>query len=438
MQDHQGKRVAELADAEWLKRPATRAVFAALRDDGHKVRAVGGAVRNTLLGRAVADIDLATPALPDIVMRVAEKAGLKAVATGIDHGTVTVISDHQPFEVTTLRKDVETFGRRAVVAFTDDWAEDARRRDFTMNALYASADGLLFDPLGGYEDLKAHRVRFIGEPSQRIREDYLRILRFFRFSADYGDGVFDPDGLKACIAERNGLRQLSAERLHGELLQLLALDRSFAALETMFESGLLADILGGAPALDRVGRLIAIEESLDRPADALLRLGALVVRVQEDAERLAERFRLSNAEQRRLRTTALTTSAFGLEKDEIAAKSALYRLGPAGYSDHIMMAWARSAAKPDDDAWRDLVTLADRWPVPAFPLSGGDIVQLGIDKGPRVGNILNSVETAWIERGFIDSRDALLLAAERAISKRDMAESAESAEAESAEAESDG
>jgi len=418
MIDEQGKQIAELADAEWLKRPTTKAVFAALSADGHEVRAVGGAVRNTLLGRTVTDIDLATPALPQAVMAMAEKAGLKAVPTGLDHGTVTIIAEHQPFEVTTLRKDVETFGRHADVAFTEDWADDARRRDFTINALYASADGKLYDPLGGYEDLQARRVRFIGDARQRIREDFLRILRFFRFSAEYGGGRFDKEGLAACIGEREGLRQLSAERLHGEVFRLLSAARAVAAIDTMFESGLLVDVLSSAPSPDRFRRLVAIEERLNRPADSLLRLGALAVRVPEDAERLAERFRLSNAEWRRLRILAMTAPAISSLDGEVKAKSALYRLGPVGYRDRVLISWASGSARADDQAWRNLLELPKHWSVPEFPIGGGDIVRLGVEKGPQVGQILASVETAWIERGFVDSREALLLAAERAIAKR--------------------
>ena len=196
MPEHESERAApSLKDAEWLKRPQVARVFSALSKDGVTTRAVGGAVRNTLLGIPVTEIDLATTALPDRVMALARAAGLKAVPTGIEHGTVTVIVDGMPFEVTTLRRDVETYGRHATVAFTENWEEDARRRDFTLNALYADRDGTVFDPLGGYGDLVEGRVRFIGEAEERIKEDYLRILRFFRFNAYYGKGSFDPDGL---------------------------------------------------------------------------------------------------------------------------------------------------------------------------------------------------------------------------------------------------
>src|SRR5262245_31480394 len=196
---------ASIGDAAWLKRPATQAVFAALAAHGHEARAVGGAVRNALLGRSVGDVDLATPARPEAVMAAAQAAGLKAIATGLAHGTVTVLAEGRPYEITTLREDVESYGRRAKVAFTADWAADARRRDFTINALYCSAEGRLFDPLGGWEDLLQRRIRFIGEAAERIREDYLRILRFFRLGAELGDGPPDRQGLEAAVGERAGL-----------------------------------------------------------------------------------------------------------------------------------------------------------------------------------------------------------------------------------------
>jgi tRNA nucleotidyltransferase/poly(A) polymerase len=225
MTEHAATRSAaplpSLKDAAWLQQPETQRVFAALAVPGVETRAVGGAVRNTLLGLPTAEVDFATTALPEKVIALARSADLKAVPTGIEHGTVTLVANGVPFEVTTLRRDVETFGRHAIVAFTEDWAEDARRRDFTLNALYASSDGEVFDPLGGYADLVAGRVRFIGDAEARIKEDYLRILRFFRFNAYYGKGPLDADGLAACVALRDGLAQLSAERVAGEMMILL-------------------------------------------------------------------------------------------------------------------------------------------------------------------------------------------------------------------------
>ena len=329
MAEHARTRIPappSLKDAEWLKRPETGRVFAALAAPGVETRAVGGAVRDTLLGLKVTEIDLATTALPEQVMTLARKAGLKAVPTGIEHGTVTVIADGVPFEVTTLRRDVETFGRHATIAFTEDWEEDARRRDFTINALYAGSDGTVFDPLSGYADLVAGRVRFIGDAEARIKEDYLRILRFFRFNAYYGKGPLDPDGLQAAVKLRGGIDQLSAERVAAELRRLLVAPQAMRAIEALFDYGLLSGLLGSVPRLERLNRVIAIEEALGLVPDAMVRLAALAVFVAEDAERLAARLRLSNAEQAVLALGATEHAETGLP-DEEAAKRELYRLG---------------------------------------------------------------------------------------------------------------
>ena len=279
-QDLERRSVApSLAGAEWLKRPGTLAVLAALNGDGVETRAVGGAVRNALLGLPVTEIDLATTAEPDRVIALAERAGLKTVPTGIDHGTVTVIVEGKPFEVTTLRRDVETFGRHAKVAYTTSWEEDAKRRDFTLNALYADRDGNVFDPIGGYGDLQAGRVRFIGEAEARIKEDYLRILRFFRFHAYYGKGAMDEEGLQAAVRLRAGLEQLSAERVAGEMRRILVAPGAIGAVEALFDHGLLTTVLGGVPRLVRFERLVAIEEANGlAPNSALQARGACGLR----------------------------------------------------------------------------------------------------------------------------------------------------------------
>jgi poly(A) polymerase len=396
-----------LKDAAWLKRPETVRVFAALSGGDIETRAVGGAVRDALLGLKVTDIDFATTAVPETVMRRARWAGLKAIPTGFVHGTVTVVAGDVPFEVTTLRRDVETFGRHATVAFTEDWAEDAERRDFTLNALYADADGTLHDPLGGYEDLIAGRVRFIGDATARIKEDYLRILRFFRFNAYYGKGPLDADGLKACVREHEGLAQLSAERVAAELKRLLEAPKAREAVEALFDNGLLSDILGSAPRLDRLSRLIGIETALDRAPDAILRLAALSVFVAEDAPRLAARFKLSNAEQATLALGAGETFEAGLP-GEAAAKRLLYRLGPERYVSQALLAWAARGAALDDQAWREAVTLPERWQAPEFPLRGPDIIALGDFQGPQIGEMLRTLEQHWIDGGFAEDRDQLL------------------------------
>ncbi len=314
-----------LADAEWLTRPQTRAVFDALTAGGAEARAVGGAVRNALMGVPVKDVDIATTALPEDVMRLAERAGLHPVPTGIEHGTVTVVANKMPFEVTTLRRDIETFGRHAKVTFATDWREDAMRRDFTMNALYCDAEGTVHDPLGGYGDLQTKRVRFIGDARQRIREDYLRILRFFRFGAQYGDAdAPDADGLAAATAEKAGLAQLSGERIRAELMLLLAAPSAVPALRSMRDSGIIEPLLGVEGNVELVERLAAIEQTLGRAPEPLLRLAALASGTRED---LRDRLRLSTAEGDRLANAGRRDDAFDPKTEEAAAKASIYRHG---------------------------------------------------------------------------------------------------------------
>jgi poly(A) polymerase len=396
-----------LAGAEWLKRGETSAVFAALSASGIDTRVVGGAVRNALLGLPVIEaVDLATTAEPERVMALAEEAGLKAVPTGIDHGTVTVIADGLPFEVTTLRRDVETFGRHAKVAYTTSWEEDAKRRDFTLNALYADRDGKVFDPLGGYDDLAAGRVRFIGDAEARIKEDFLRILRFFRFHAYYGKGDMDAAGLKAAVKLRAGLEQLSAERVAGELRRILVAPQAARTVDALYDYGLLTGVLGGVPRLGRFERLVAIGAANALAPDASLRLAALAIFVEEDVARLAERLRLSNAEQAVLALAAEKGLVAGLP-EETAAKSALYRLGPS-YRSALLLAWLDSDASPDDPEWRKALALPVRWQAPSFPIGGNDVMTLGELKGPEIGELLKVLEQDWIASGFALGRDELL------------------------------
>jgi poly(A) polymerase len=396
-----------IADAPWLRRPETAAVFAALKAAGFAARAVGGAVRNALLGRQVFDVDIATTARPEEVMAAAAAAGLKAVPTGLAHGTVTVISDHTGYEVTTLRRDVATHGRHATVAFTEDWTADARRRDFTINALYCDPDGEVFDPLGGYADLAERRVRFIGDAGERIREDYLRILRFFRFSAEYGRGAPDAAGLSACIRERAGLAILSAERVRQEMLELLEARRAAELVHVMHDHGLITHVLPVAPRPNLLARFIALESALGREADAVLRLAALAVETPEDAERLRVRLRLSNEEAGKLLRAAVRKPTVDPDQPERTAKAVLHGEGPAGYRERVLLAWARSGSGPQSAAWRARLALPDRWQPPEFPIDGDDVLALGVPAGPRVGDILRALEAWWIAGDFTADESAL-------------------------------
>jgi len=396
-----------LDDASWLTRPETKAVFAALAARGFAARAVGGVVRNALLGRPVTDVDIATPARPDEVMAAAQAAGLTAVPTGIDHGTVTVIANHVPYEITTLREDVETHGRHATVAFTDDWTADARRRDFTINALYCGADGEVFDPLGAYPDLAQRRVRFIGDARARIGEDYLRILRFFRLTADYGEGPPDAESLAACVAERAGLGRLSAERVRQEMLRLLVALRGPELVRAMLDYGLITLVLPAAPRPTLLDRLAALEAALGLTPDPVLRLAALAVEVPEDADRLRDRLRLSNEEHARLARTAALMPDLGPNAAECAAKACLYAEGEASYRQRVLITWARSGDAPASQGWRDRLALPERWQPPRFPLGGADVMALGLPAGPRVGELLRALEAWWIAGDFAADDAAL-------------------------------
>jgi poly(A) polymerase len=403
---------ARIADTAWLTGGALGKLMAVLDGEGEEARVVGGAVRNVLIGQAPSEVDVATTALPPEVVRRAEAAGFKAVPTGIEHGTITVVVDHQPFEVTTLREDVETFGRHAVVRFGRDWRADAARRDFTINALSLSRDGVVHDYVGGLADLAVRRVRFIGQASARIAEDYLRILRFFRFHAAYGVGLPDPEGLRACVAARDWLERLSRERVRMEMSKLLVAIHAVPTLAVMAESGLLDPVLGGVPYLAGMGNMTKVEAACGLAPDPVRRLAALGVMVVEDAECLWQRLRLSNAEHERL--AAMADGWWRVTADEAAARVLLYRLGPEYYVDRVLLAWARSDASATDPAWRATATLAERWVAPVFPIKAVDLMARGIAKGPRLGAALAAAEAAWIAQGFPHDKAALAAIADDA------------------------
>ena len=397
---------AGIAGAAWLREPPLSKLLAALDRDGEEARLVGGAVRNALIGEPVSEVDLATTALPDEVARRVAAAGFRVVPTGIEHGTVMAVMGGRSFEVTTLRQDVETFGRHAKVAFGRDWKADAERRDFTMNALSASADGTVYDYVGGLADLAERRVRFIGDAGKRIAEDYLRILRFFRFHAAYGRGAPDPDGLAACIAGRSGLDLLSRERVRMELMKLLVARQTVPAVVVMAETGLLISVLGGVPDLASFSNMVKVEAGMGLAADPARRLGALGVRVAEDAERLWQRLRLTNVERDRLTHMANAWWRVSPGSDR-AARALLYRLGPGRFVDRVLLAWTRAPAAATDAAWNSLATLPARWKAPKFPLKAADFVKRGVEKGPALGAALRAAEAAWIAADFPEEHSAI-------------------------------
>ena len=407
MASQTGRTERKFSDAAWLTSGALPKLLAVLDRDGEEARAVGGAVRNALLGAPVLEVDVATTAVPDEVVKRVTAAGFKAVPTGIEHGTVTVVIDKHPFEVTTLRKDVETYGRHAKVEFGRDWKADAERRDFTINALSATRDGAVYDYAGGLDDLVHHRVRFIGNPAKRIEEDYLRILRFFRFHAAYGAGHPDTAGLAACIAARKGLDQLSRERVRMELLKLLVAPHATATLAVMAHAGLLLLVLGGVPYLGDFENVAKVEAATGTSPDAVRRLGALGVVIAEDAERLWQRLRLTNNEHERLASMAEGWRRISPTFGENAARALLYRLSPQHFTDHALLGWARSEANAHDVKWHELATLPQRWAAPEFPLKAADFMKRGLAQGPALGAALAAAERAWVSAGFPQERPAL-------------------------------
>ena len=378
-------------EAEWLMDPVAQRVCAILVEAGHAAWFVGGCVRNALLGAPVTDLDIATDALPERVMHLAERAGLKSVPTGLAHGTVTIVADHKPFEITTFRRDVATDGRRATVAFSGDIAEDARRRDFTMNALYAAPDGEVCDPLGGLSDLRQRRIRFIDDPESRIREDYLRILRFFRFHAWYGDPMegLDADGLAACAAHAVGIETLSRERVGQEMLKLLSAVDPAPALAGMEKSGVLHRVLPGATA-SPMAVMVHLEGQTGHDPDPIRRLALIGGEEPED------RLRLSRAHQNALGALRSAISS-GAGPAELG-----YRLGPEA-GENTMLLRAALAATPLETAEMAQVR---RGAKAEFPVKPGDLMPRYA--GPKLGAALKELETQWISSDFTLDRDALL------------------------------
>lgn len=379
----------------WMKERDVAQVMTTLGSEN--ARFVGGAVRDGLLGRAVTDIDVATSLPPETVMERLGKAGIATVPTGLAHGTVTVALPGRAIEITTLRRDVETDGRHAKVAMIDDWDEDARRRDFTINALYLDDAGNLYDPVGGRADLRSGRVRFIGNAETRIGEDALRLLRFYRFFAHYGKGEADRDARAACRKLASLATSLSAERVQAELFMLLRADNPVPALQIMAADGVLAAILPEAVRLDRLSRLIAIE----REPDALRRLVALVAVDRAGATALAKRLRLANDQRARLEAMVAPAWPIDLSASEPRQRRALYKLGRGIYRDLVMLSGDASRGPR-------LLSMADMLAIPVFPLKGADIAALGIPQGPEIGRWLGEIERWWEDEDFAPNRAACL------------------------------
>ena len=408
---------AKKIEADWLRDERLQAILSALASDGEEARVVGGAVRNHLFGEPIGDVDIATTCLPEETVRRAEAAGMKTVPSGIEHGTVIIGAGHHGFETTTLREDVETDGRRAKVRFGRDWEADARRRDFTVNALYCEADGTIVDHVGGLDDIESRAIRFIGEPEERIREDYLRILRFFRFFAWYGTGRPDTHGLLACTRLKDGLAGLSAERIWTEMRRLLEAPDPSRAILWMRQAGVLTRVLPESEkwGIDAIRPLVDAEKAFKWQPQALLRLAAIIPHMPDRAAAVAERWKLSNAERDRLIDWA---EAPDVKPDlsEAAFAKLLYRSKAHAVQDRVKLALASARAKADTNAeWLEAVAgyarltrFAENWKKPKFPLAGADMIAAGFSQGPQMGQALRDLEERWIESGFRLDRDTLL------------------------------
>jgi len=403
--------------AEWLGGEDLQRLLAALSEGGEEARIAGGAVRNALLGQPVTDIDVATTTLPDETIRRGEAAGFKAVPTGADHGTVTLIAGGRPYEVTTLRADIDTDGRRARVRFGRDWRADAERRDFTINGLYAAADGTIIDLVGGVADIETRTVRFIGDPDARIREDFLRILRFFRFFAWYGSGRPDAAGLRACARLKDGLDGLSAERVWAELKKLLSAPDPSRALLWMRQAGVLSRILPESEkwGIDTIHALIATERDIGWAPDPMLRLASIVPPDPARMSQLAVRLRLSKAEAARLGDWA-SAEPLPATVTEGELDRALYYGKPTAIADRLRLAVvsARGRAVADTNALAEagayarLLRHAEAWSRPVMPIGGNDLKKLGLKDGKALGDVLRDLETSWVDSRFTLGRDVLL------------------------------
>ncbi|WP_062203797.1 CCA tRNA nucleotidyltransferase [Aureimonas sp. AU12] len=404
-------------EADWLRDPALQDLLAALSGEGEEARVVGGAIRNTLMGRPITDVDIATTTLPAETVRRVEAAGFRAIPTGIEHGTVTAVRDGRPFEVTTLRRDVDTDGRHAVVAFGRDWQADAERRDFTMNALTCDAEGTVHDLVGGIEDIENGVLRFIGDAAGRIEEDYLRILRFFRFFAWYGGGRPDGEGLRAATRLKGGMGKLSPERVWAELRKLLATPDPSRSLLWMRQTGVLSLVLPESEkwGIDAVHGLMEAERAHGIAPDPILRLEAIVPPDAARMDELAKRLRLSNADRGRLVAWA-RADAPKLDESDGGFAVRLYFGDRIAIADRLRIAMAalKPKAAGDPDLLPVIAIAARRlaqalaFEPPAFPVSGHDLGERGVAAGPDLGAKLTVLKRAWAESGFTLGRDALL------------------------------
>ena len=398
---------AGLGQRPWMTTPEVSAVLDALEAAGGSdcARFVGGCVRNALINRPIRDVDVATTLTPDAVTRALQAADIKAVPTGIEHGTITAVAKGKPIEVTTLRQDVSTDGRRAVVAFTTDWAIDAARRDFTLNAFYADRQGNIIDPTGqGVADAKAGRIVFVGQAATRIAEDSLRILRFFRFLALYGKGAPDPSALEACTGGSGLMANLPAERVSAELLKLLAADDPRDAVQLMAQAGVLTKALPSVSDLATFNALVVIENDMLFETDAVLRLGALLPDDDLGMAKACNALRLSNDDRDRLIAAIGRDFRITSWMSPRETRRGIYRIGAQAFLDRVKLAWAKSDRSATTHQWRGLMALGSSWSPPPFPITGDEVLQSGVPKGPMVGKVLAEIEDWWVDHDFMDDK----------------------------------
>jgi len=411
------KPVEKITPQPWMTAGDTRQVIEALTKDGGEARFVGGCVRDVVLGRTVKDVDIATPLVPEEATKRLEAAGIKVVPTGIAHGTVTAVIAHRPYEITTLRRDVETDGRRAKVAFTDDWEADAARRDFTMNALSCKPTGELYDYFGGLKDVRQGRVRFVGDAKERIREDVLRLLRFYRFLAHYGRGQPDNTARTACRAMADQLTTLSAERLRDETLKLLRAPSPHDTLVLMHNDKILAAYLPEAIEIQRLSRLVAIERRWGervRAGDSIRRLATLL-RSPSQATPVATRLRFSNKDRERIEALCAQIP-FMPPLEDRSIRRECYRLGPELLIDRALLYWAETV--PDNAALERILDTVESWEPLALPVKGEDVLALGVPTGEAVGSALRQIEEWWIGQDFRPGRDETLARLKQVIGPR--------------------
>ncbi|VAX06143.1 CCA tRNA nucleotidyltransferase [hydrothermal vent metagenome] len=394
-------------DHPWMNKPSLVKLFNILNHDGLNARMVGGCVRDALLGRKIIDIDMACSLRPEESMKRLEKAGVKVVPTGLKHGTITAVVDKQNFEITALRRDEETYGRGAKVVYIDDWQEDSLRRDFTINALYLDLDGSLYDPCGGLRDIAARRVRFIGDADQRIHEDGLRILRFFRFAAQIGQGEMDSAGLAACLKNKSLIDNLSGERLAQEIFKILESDTLLPVIKVMNEGGILDKVIPNHENIENLNAYVRVEKNLGK-CNILARLSCLLRRDNKAIETINRHLKLSNKQVKVLKKYANHDISLQTDMSQKDIRRVIYHHGRDIFIFATLQSWADETLGKDHGEWRKILAYGEAWPIPTFPVQGKDLMARGLKSGAEIGRKLRALELEWVQNDFHLTREEIL------------------------------